>query len=69
MDNFEAGPSQSWEKVAVHSIVGAEAIVPVPEGVLRDGEGEQNVSLLVRRQPEELVVKTHGSDSRSAMLS
>jgi hypothetical protein len=30
MDNSEAGTSRSWEKVAVHSIVGAKTIVPVP---------------------------------------
>jgi hypothetical protein len=67
-DKSEVGMSQSWEKVAIHYIVGDEAIVPVPEGALRDGGGETNVSLLVKRQPEELVVGTHGSDSECVAL-
>jgi hypothetical protein len=69
MDNTEAGTSQSLEKAMVHSIVGVETIVSVPEGALRDG-GEQTVSLLVRRSPEELVVGKNGSDSEcSAIVS
>jgi hypothetical protein len=35
---------------------------------LRDGGGEQNVSLLVRSPPEELVVGKNGSDSECSVV-
>jgi hypothetical protein len=44
----------------MHSIVGDEAIVMIPGGALRDGEGEPTVLLSVRRQPEELEFLTMG---------
>jgi hypothetical protein len=69
MDNTEVGMSWSLEKATVHSIVGAETIVPIPEGALRDGGGEQNVSLLVRRLPEELVVGKNGSDLECSAIA
>jgi len=58
MDNTELGTSRSLEKAAVHSLVGADPIVHVPEGALHDGV--QNVSLLVRSS---LVGGKNGSES------
>jgi hypothetical protein len=69
MNNTGAGTSRSLEKAMVHSIVGAETIVPVPKGALRDGGREQNVLLLVRRSPEELVVGKNGSDSECSAVA
>jgi hypothetical protein len=61
MDDTEVGMSRSLEKAAIHSIVGAETIVPVLEGAMRDG-GVKTVSLLVRSSPEALVAGKNGSD-------
>jgi hypothetical protein len=68
MDDTEVGMSRSLEKAAIHSIVGAETIVPVLEGAMRDG-GVKTVSLLVRSSPEALVAGKNGSDSKYSAVA